>query len=103
VSQQPEKTIVRAIIPSTEHPDIHVTDRTGIYPTEAVEITRNPERVLHEIGKRVLIGTSLSIDRAHRQNVQDYIGGNHNIADLRTKPVNPRTTQLAKGYIWSRI
>jgi hypothetical protein len=102
---QPDKVKIRAIIPSTEHPDVHIIDRSGLYPEEeTADLTASPERVLHEIGEKVINSAALSVDMTQRANYQvPYTDTYINIANVRAKPIDPNTVTLTEGYGWKKV
>lgn len=93
------KQVVRAIIPHIENPNLHIVDVAGRYPSIAGELRTSQEELLWALSREV-IGRVVSIDRQDaRRNVRTH-SGEHNVADLRTKPVDPTQITLAQGYTW---
>jgi hypothetical protein len=102
---QPERMKVRAIIPSREKPPRYVVDQMGLYPEiEVGTLDRSSETLLHEIGRKILMGAHLSVDSAARANHQvPYSQVSVNIANMTTDSVDPESVTLSPGYHWDRM
>lgn len=100
--QQPDKLIVRAVIPSADNPDVHILHVTGCPPLEAAPINASQEDVLRAMGRRIM-GHHLSVDRQlSRQNVAyPFSGSVANVSDLQTKPIDRALVTLGDQYMWS--
>ena len=98
-----KKLIVRAFIPSTENPDMHIVHATGTEPLEVDVITSDQEELLHRLGERVLQGSHLAIDiQRSRKNVYDtHRKMTVNVSELQAKPVDPSRVVLSNDYKWS--
>lgn len=99
MSNENRELLVRAHIPSTEDASKVVMDEAGEIPSRSAELETSAEHVLHEIGKLVTGNIVTINEQIDRRNIHTS-AGTRNVADIRTDPVNPTTTLLAKGYKW---
>ena len=99
-----ETLVVRAIIPSSEDPSVHVVDGKGLYPEAEATIHTSQEVVFRQVGASVLGSYNIGINRQmNRGNYHMPDGRTLNISNILADPINPEHVELADGYEWVKV